>query len=332
MKSRRKLLIVLGAASLTPRWLLGQSKTHPILIGWLSFSSRESGARALSALKEGLAALGWQEESQFRIEERWADGQDDRLALVTQELAAKNLAVIVVSTQRATVQAAKIAPKIPIVMVTGTDPVAAGLVKSLARPGGMITGLTGMAIDLAGKHLELLLAAAPKVKRVGFLIPSKGAVNAELLEVARRSTTHYSVLAHIAEVSRAEEIEPAMLRLAKEGAQGLVMLPVALLEAERRGVMKVALSQRWPVVGPSDATTASASSRQQQQFADCNDRAQSPPIKSACAGALPLNGECSTSMPASRCCSSRPRCVVLPAIALLAVTVISHTSLTGMCN
>ncbi len=257
--TRRNFLLAAAAwpALAWTRVVVAQSKP-PVLIGWLSFSSRESGARSLAALKEGLAALGWKEGSQIVIEERWADGQDDRLASFTQELAAKKLALIVASTLRAAVNAAKGAPKIPIVMVGSIDPVAAGLVKSLARPGGMITGLAGFSLDLAGKHLELLLAAAPKVKRVGFLVPSKGAVNAELLEVARRSATYHSVEARFAEVARAEEIEPAMSRLAKEGAQGLVMLPVALLGTERRRILKIALAQRWPVVGGSAWADAGA--------------------------------------------------------------------------
>ncbi len=252
-KSRRELILA-AAAWPALAWagaVFAQSKQAPVVIGWLSFSSRESGGRSLAALKEGLAALGWKEALQVRIEDRWADGQDDRLASLTQELAAKKPALIIASTLRVTVHAAKEAPKIPIVMVASLDPVAAGLVTSLARPGGMITGVAGFALELAGKHLELLLAAAPKVKRVGFLIPSKSAVLAELLEVARRSATHYAVEARFAEVARAEEIEPAMSRLAKVGAQGLVILPVALFGTERRRILKLALAQRWPVVGGS---------------------------------------------------------------------------------
>ncbi len=249
--TRRAFLIAVAWPALAWTGAVRAQARQPILIGWLSFSSRESGARSLAALKEGLAALGWKEGSQVRIEERWADGQDDRLASFTQELAAKKPALIVASTLRVAVSAAKGAPKIPIVMVGTIDPVAAGLVTSLARPGGMVTGVAGFGLDLAGKHVELLLAAAPKVKRVGFLVPSKSAVNAELLEVARRSTTYHSVEARFAEVAKPEDIEPAMLRLAKDGAQGLVILPVALFGTEWRRIVKLALAQRWPVVGAS---------------------------------------------------------------------------------
>jgi putative ABC transport system substrate-binding protein len=230
--------------------VLAQTK-QPILIGWVALSSRESRSYLLAALKEGLAALGWKEGPQIIFEERWADGRVDRLALLVKELAAKKPAVIVASGSRATVDAAKEAPKIPIVMSVGGDPVALGLAKSLARPGGLITGVTDLSTDLTEKLLEFLLAAAPKVKRVGFLAYSHTPNKARVMEAARRSATQYSVEARFAEVANSEDIEPAISRLAKEGVQALVLLAGALISTERRRIVKLALAQRWPVVaGP----------------------------------------------------------------------------------
>jgi putative ABC transport system substrate-binding protein len=252
-RSTRRAFLLAAAAWPVIAWplaALAQSK-QPILIGWLHLGSRETGAHVRAALKEGLAALGWKEGSQVRIEERWADGQEDRLPLLAKELAAKKPAVIVASGLRAVVDAAKGAPKIPIVMAAGGDPVATGLVASLARPGGMITGVAGFTAELTGKSLELLLAAAPKVKRVGFLAYSGNPSLAKVMEAARRSAAQYSVEARFAEVASPEEIEPAMSRLAKEGTQALVVMPRALLQTERRRIVRLALAQRWPVVaGP----------------------------------------------------------------------------------
>ena len=252
MGNRRKLLIALGATSVTPRTLFAQAK-QPVLIGWLSLRTRESGGSSFAAFKEGLAALGWKEGLQVRIEERWTDGHDDRLTSFTQELAAKQPALIVASGLRAAVNAAKGAPQIPIVIVSSADPVAAGLVTGLAHPGGMITGLSGFNVDIGGKLLELLLAAAPKVKRVGFLADSGNAIRATVMDAARRSATHYSVEARFSEAGNPDEIEPAVSRLVKAGAQGLVVLPGALLVSERRRILKIALAQRWPVVAGSRA-------------------------------------------------------------------------------
>jgi putative ABC transport system substrate-binding protein len=235
-----------------------QTKKAPVVIGWLSLGSRESGVHVLAALKEGLAALGWKEGSQIILEERWADGRADRLPSLAKELAAKKPAVIVAAGLRAAVDAAKGASKIPIVMAAGGDPVATGLVASLARPGGMVTGVTGLTISLTEKYLELLLAAAPKLRRVGFLAYSHNPNKAQLMEAARRSAAQYSVEARFAEAGKAEEIEPAMSRLAKEGAQALVVLTGGLFTTERQRIVKFALAQRWPVAGGAGLATAGA--------------------------------------------------------------------------
>jgi putative ABC transport system substrate-binding protein len=256
MIARRGLIAVLGMSAVVPRMLFAQSTKPPVLIGWLSLTSRETGEDRISALKEGLAALGWKYGAQILIEERWADGQADRLASLAQELAAKKPALIVASAMRAAISAAKSAPKVPIVMASLNDPVAAGLVTNLARPDGMVTGLGGFGIELTGKHVELLLAAAPKTKRVGFLAFSGTPAFAPILEAARRSASHYSVDARIVVVARPDQIEPAMSQLASEGVQGLVILPGAIFVAERRRILKTALTQRWPTVVSWSASAA----------------------------------------------------------------------------
>ena len=260
-RSTRRAFIFAVAAWPALTWTsaaLAQSKKAPVLIGWLSLRSREFDAYTLAAVKEGFVALGWKEGSQFLIEERWADGREDRLLSLAKELAAKKPAVIVASSMLAAVNAAKGAPNIPIVMVVGTDPVAAGVAASLARPGGMVTGITGLTISLTEKYLELLLAAAPKLRRVGFLAYSHNPNKAQLMEAARRSAAQYSVEARFAEAGKAEEIEPAMSRLAKEGAQALVVLTGGLFTTERQRIVKFALAQRWPVAGGAGLATAGA--------------------------------------------------------------------------
>jgi putative ABC transport system substrate-binding protein len=260
VNNRRSLLIVLGATALAPRAVLAQAKQGPVLIGWLNADSRESSAHYLSAFKEGLAALGWKERSQLVIEERWADTRYDRLQPLAEELAAKKAAVIVAAPLVSVHAAARGAPKTPIVMATGGgDLVAAGLVKSLARPGGMITGLTNFNASITEKYLELLLGAAPKVKRVGFLVdPNAGGYTLQM-EAARRSVAQYSVEARFAEVASPEQIEPAISRLAKEGVHALIVLLSPTLRVERRRVVKLALAQRWPVVaGASEFAEAGA--------------------------------------------------------------------------
>src|SRR5262245_13998772 len=221
-RSTRRAFLLAAAAWLVLGWtgsVFAQSK-QPILIGWLNTDSREVSGHNLTAFKEGLTALGWVEGAQYVIEERWANRRVDRLPPLAEELAARKPAIIVAALAAASVTAAKVAPRTPIVIASGADPVALGLVKSLARPGGMITGVTSFAAETTEKHLELLLAAAPKVKRVGVLGDSTApiVVRSSLRDAVRRSVAQYQVEACFAEVASPEEIELAISRLAKEGS------------------------------------------------------------------------------------------------------------------
>jgi ABC-type uncharacterized transport system substrate-binding protein len=246
MNNRRDLLIALGAAALSPSAVLGQAR-QPVLIGWLNTESREAGGPFLAAFKEGIVALGWKEGSQFVMEERWADGRRDRAQALAEQLAASKPAVIVLNSQTVAAVTAKAVPQTPIVMATGSDPVAAGIVKSLARPGGFITGLTNVIIDLTGKYVEILLAAAPKLRRIGFLFNPSSTNHRLIVDSARRSVAQHSIEARFAEAKSTEELEPAIARLAKEGAQALIVLSVAFT-GERERIAKDALARRWPLV------------------------------------------------------------------------------------
>jgi ABC-type uncharacterized transport system substrate-binding protein len=226
--------------------VLAQSK-QPLLIGWLHAGSRESNGHFNAAFKEGLTALGWKEGSNVVFEERWADGRTDRLPALAGELAAKGPAVIVAGPVSAAAAATKAAPKAPIVLLLG-DPVAAGLAASFARPGGMVTGVSNLVTDISEKYLELLLAVAPKLQRIGFLVDTTAVNHALFLEAARRSVAQYSVEARYAEVARPEGIEPALSRLAKERVQALVVMPGQAVVIGRRRIVKLAVAQRWPVI------------------------------------------------------------------------------------
>jgi ABC-type uncharacterized transport system substrate-binding protein len=248
-RSTRRAFLLAAAAWPVLGWtgsVFAQSK-QPVLIGWLHAGSREVNGRLFAAFKEGLAALGWKEGSQVVIEERWADGRSDRLPALAGELAAKGPAVIVAGPVAAAAAATKAAPKTPIVLLSG-DPVPAGLVASLAHPGGMVTGVTNVVTDISEKYLELLLAAAPKSRRVGFLFDTTSVNHALFLEAARRSVAQSSVEARYAEVARQEEIEPALSRLAKERVQALVVMPGQAVVVGGRRIVKFAQEQRWPVV------------------------------------------------------------------------------------
>jgi len=252
LNKRRTLVIALGAGALAaPFFSFAQPKQAPAVIGWLNVASRESGGQYLAAFKEGMTALGLREGSQYVIEERWAGGQYDRLPALAAELAGKKPALIVAAPSQTVAAVAKAAPHTPIVHATGSDPVAAGFAASLARPGGMITGLTNFATNVTEKHLELLLAAVPKLKRVGFLTDATNVNLALMMQAAERSVAQRAVEARFAKAARPDEIEPAIARLAKEGAQALIVFASPLFNNQRRRIVTLALANRWAVIGPS---------------------------------------------------------------------------------
>lgn len=172
------------------------------------------------------------------IEESFAQDRTDRSPFLAKELAAKKPALIVTSSAQATAAAAKAAPDTPIVMAAGADPVLAGFATSLARP-GMITGISNFTSDITAKYLELLLDAAPTLKRIGFLVDSKNLTRTSLIQSARRSAGQLLVEARIAEIAGPDDIEPTISRLVKEGAQALVVMSSPTLFETRRRILQL---------------------------------------------------------------------------------------------
>ena len=224
----------------------------PLVIGSLIPGSRGEG-RGTRAFNEAMAALGWKLGTQYVLEERFADGRTDRLPALAQELATKKPAVIVVFTSVAARAAAAAAPTTPIVLASG-DPLSTGLVTSLARPGGMITGLSNVSSDLNLKVVELLVEAMPKLKRVGFLNDSTSTRHATVGAGLRSAAERLRIEAVIVDVAKPEDIEPAMARLAKEKVQALVLLASVWVGEFHPKIIGLALAQRWPVAGIGSGT------------------------------------------------------------------------------
>ena len=157
MNNRRKLVIALGAGALA--WAgaaRAQAPARIPRIGFLSPLSPSDTASWHQAFRGGLRDLGWVEGKNISIEYRYAEGRHDRLPDLAADLVRLKVDVIVTTATSDTLAAQKATRAIPIVMVAGGDPVASGLVESLARPGGNITGLSQMNQELVGKRLELL--------------------------------------------------------------------------------------------------------------------------------------------------------------------------------
>jgi len=249
LETRRRWLAV-GVAGPALAWsgALRAQANPPVVIGWPSPNSHGSSPGGTLPFNEGMAALGWKVGTQYVIDERYAEGQVDRLPALAQELAANKPAIIVTQTSVAARAAAAAAPNTPIVLAFG-DPATTGLVTNLARPGGMVTGLSNVVGDLNQKLVELLKESLPKLQRVGFLADAKSLSHGASVKDARRAADRLRVAAVIADMARPEDIEPAMASLAKSKVQAVVMLPSVWFASYHPRIIDLALAQRWPVVG-----------------------------------------------------------------------------------
>lgn len=214
----------------------------PPLIAFLSTGGREG----LNQFIEGMAALGWKQGTQYQLESRSTEGRMERLPGLVQELVAMKPALFVAQPSIVARALAAAAPTTPIVLANG-DPVRSGLVTNLARPGGMITGLSNVSGDLNVKLIELLVDAMPKLQRVGFLVDKTlPAYDAEVAG-ARAAAERFRVTPVIADLARAEDIEPAFASLARERVQALVMVSFVWFNPHVPKMLGLAAAQRLPL-------------------------------------------------------------------------------------
>jgi len=252
---RRKLLVALGAGALAaPLRIFAQQKKQSVVVGVLRYGDRPGSQVYIDAFKQGLQELGYIEGKNLALELRFADGKAERLAGLAEDLVRLKVDVILTGDTPSALAAQRATRVIPIVMGTASDPVGSGLVASLARPGGNITGLSNMSSDIGPMRLEMLIAVVPKLSRVAVLLnPSNPATRTELksLEAANRRAK-LTLLALEAETP--EQIERAFAAMVKQHAQGVVMTNDPVFGQQRQQIAQLALKYRIPCLGPLPAS------------------------------------------------------------------------------
>lgn len=228
-----------------------QTKTIP-RIGYLVAGTPDTQSTRTEALQQGLRELGYIEGQTIAIEYRYAEGKVDRLPELAADLVRLKVDVIVVQSNTAARAASSATKTITIIMADGADPVANGLIASLARPGGNVTGLTNVQTDLGVKRLELLKEIVPNLTRVAVLPgPSgRGVVLKELQEAA----PSLKIQLHILEVKVADDLERAFKGAAKARVGALAMTPdpAGLFIANQKQILELVVKNRLPAIYPNN--------------------------------------------------------------------------------
>jgi putative ABC transport system substrate-binding protein len=259
MNNRRKLIIALGAGALaTPlRSFAQQPPTRMHRIGFLGPSSAAGVASRLDALRAGLRELGYVEGKNLVIEFRWAEGKYDRLPELAAELVRLNVELIVTSSTPGVLAAKQATTAIPIVMAAQGDAVATGLVTSLARPGGNITGSNFFSPQLHAKRLELLKEVLPQARRFGFLAnPDTTVMVREAFKVMSLTAKSLKVELQAFDVRGPQEFESVFAEMAKRRVAAFTWQDEPMLIANAASVASIAARHRIAAIGFSEFPAA----------------------------------------------------------------------------
>jgi putative tryptophan/tyrosine transport system substrate-binding protein len=245
MKRREFILALGGAAAVCP--LAARAQQTPPMIGFLGPASASAMSAWTAAFVQRLRELGWVEGRTIRIEYRWGDGRADRLPEIAAEFV--RLKVDVIVTTGTPVPVLKEATStIPIVFTIANDPVGGGLVGSLSRPGGNVTGLSQLAADLGGKRLELLREVIPDLRRLATLSNVGNAATAsEMIQVSEAARTLGLEVVN-SEIRRSEDITSAIESL-KGRADAIYVQADPLMNTNRVRISTLALGARLPTLG-----------------------------------------------------------------------------------
>ena len=217
-------------------------------VGYLSSSSAERERSRLAAFQQGLRELGYVEGKSISIEQRYAGGKFDRLPQLAADLTRLQVDVLVVAGAPAAHAAKKASSLIPIVMTAVADPVGMGLVASLARPGGRITGMSDFNTGVVAKRLELLRQVAPSVSRVAVLLNPTNPSNPPQLKVTQDAAATLALTLLPFEAKRADEIDRAFAAIKTERPGALIVISDPLLGSHAKRLVELSTRNRLPAI------------------------------------------------------------------------------------
>ena len=255
MNNRRKLFIAIGTAALaSPLTLRAQTKIWRI--GFLGSATAQGYARPVDALRAGLRDLGYVEGKNIAIEYRWAENKFERLPGLAAELVKMNVDVIVTHGTPGTLAAKQATTTIPIVIAAIGDALAVGVVTSLARPGGNITGTTFFLPELAAKRLEIIHDAMPRARRGAVLLNSTNPMTEPMLKAMELTAKSLKLELLRFPIRTPEEFDGAFAAMAAKRIEALITYEDPIMTANVKRIADMAVKQRLPSFGSPDFADA----------------------------------------------------------------------------
>jgi putative tryptophan/tyrosine transport system substrate-binding protein len=245
--NRRELMLLLGGAMTAPHATQAQQKTIPV-IGFLGSTSPAPYATQVAAFLRGLEEVGYIEGQNVAIEYRWAEGRFEQLPALAADLVGRKVDVIAADAVTSTRAAKDATSTIPVVFISGSDPVERGLVASFARPGGNLTGLAMMVAELAPKRFELLSEMVPQASIIALLVNPNNVQTDGVSKGGREAARAKAVQLQILKASTEEEIDVAFGTLMQLQAGALVVGPDVFLYSRREQLAALAARYRIPAI------------------------------------------------------------------------------------
>ena len=245
---RREFITLLGGAAAWPLGARAQQAAMPV-VGYLGSTTPEMSIKRLAAFRKGLRDAGFEEGQNMAIEFRWADGHEERMPELVADLIRRGVAVIVAPASTAGALAAKAATTtIPIVFATGSDPVALGLVPSLSRPGGNVTGVTILGVELTAKRLSLLRELTPQATRFVALVNPRSVMADGIVKNVEASAPIFGLPVEIVHASTDRELVAALSGLSQRAGAVLLVTVDGFFFNRRALIVTLAARHALPTV------------------------------------------------------------------------------------